>query len=511
MRKTALLSVCGAMLTSSGFAANATKPNIIWVMSEDQSHDLACYGMKGVKTPVLDRMAAEGVLYNNAFCSNPISSPSRSAMMTGVHQNIINAHNHRSNRDVLLPKGINPITYYLRQQGYTCILGNSQVMGKGRKTDCNFKCTVLGEWNGKEKLGMFDKYDEFTAADQPFFAQIQLVVTHRGDWWKKVRSESTHPVDPATVELPPFMPDHPKVREEWACYLDMTERMDYEMGLIIRQLEEQGILDNTIIFFIGDNGRCDIAGKGYLYEPGLKIPMIAWGKGIKPAVVNDIVSTLDISATVISLSGSQLPQHLSGKPLFDKNMKPTKGADYFYAARDNWDEIVECIRSVSTLEYKYIRNHITDSGWDRHQVYLDFHRPALWVMRNLKAEGKLTSGRMKFMEDCKPTEELYDLVHDLHEQKNLAMDPAYTRVLVKMRARMNDWQRRHKDTGLADLASRKSEPPLPIREWVQKNYPEEWKKLTEGEIGDSYVKWVNEMNVERNSGKKPRKNKNEFE
>ena len=165
-------------------------------------------------------MASEGVLYKSACCTAPISSPSRSAMMTGVHQTVINAHNHRSYRDLPLDEKFKPITYYLREAGYTCILGNSNVMNKGRKTDCNFKHTPLGEWNGKDKFGLFDKYDEFTPEDQPFYAHIQLVVTHRGDWWKKVTSESQHPVNPDSVELPPYLLDDIRIRRQWASYLD---------------------------------------------------------------------------------------------------------------------------------------------------------------------------------------------------------------------------------------------------------------------------------------------------
>ena len=502
MNKNILLLASGGMvLTFNGFAAKTAdksvkpvKPNILWVMSEDQSQDLGCYGMKGVKTPVLDRMASEGIRYDNAFCTNPISSPSRSAMMTGVHQEIIGAHNHRSNRDVPLPAGIRPITYYLRQQGYTCILGNSQVMARGRKTDCNFKYTPIGAWNDKDQLGLFDKYDEFTPQDQPFFAQIQLLVTHRGDWWKKVRAESPHPVDPDSVQLPPYMPDHPKVREEWACYLDMTERMDYEMGLILQQLKEKGMYDNTVIFFIADNGRCDVKGKGYLYEPGILIPMIAWGPGIRPAVVKEIVSTLDISATIIALSGSPLPDCLSGKPLFDADMKPVKEhADYFYAARDNWDEVVECIRAVATLQFKYIRNYVPQVGWDRHQEYLDFHRPAIHIMRKLKDEGKLCWQGMLFMADTKPVEELYDRINDPFELKNLATDPAYQSVLQQMRDKMAEWQKQHTDMGLADKDSRKTYFRTSVRDWVIEKHPQEWIQLMNGEICDSYGKWVKEV------------------
>lgn len=149
MNRKIKVTTAAAFIGMTTAAQIQQKPNILWIMAEDMGQDLECYGMKAVRTPNLNRMVEEGVIYRAACCTAPISSPSRSAMMTGVHQTVINAHNHRSNRDVPLGDGVKPITYYLREAGYTCILGNSNVMNKGRKTDCNFKHTPLGEWNGK--------------------------------------------------------------------------------------------------------------------------------------------------------------------------------------------------------------------------------------------------------------------------------------------------------------------------------------------------------------------------
>lgn len=487
------------LFTFTGIAASVQlaaqeriRPNIIWLMAEDMGQDLECYGMQAVKTPVLNKLASEGIKYNNACCSNPISSPSRSAMMTGVHQTAINAHNHRSNRNLPLPDGVKPITYYLRKAGYTCVLGNKHVKGKGRKTDCNFKHAPIGEYDGVNNFGLFDKYDEFTREDQPFFAQIQLNVTHRGDWWKEIRAESKHPVDVDQVVLPPYLPDHPKIREQWATYLDQVEYMDNEVGAVLEELKQKGMLENTIVFFIADNGRCEVRGKGYLYEPGIKIPMIAWGKGVTPGVVDDIVSTLDISATILDLAGAEKPDYLMGEPLLDNREKPR---EYFYAARDDWDEIKECMRSVSTVRYSYIRNYMPQLPWDQHQVYLDFHRPAIHVMRTLKAENKLDKNTSLFMNGHKPAEELYDIQNDPHQLTNLACDPRYLPVLQDMRNKMNEWQAAHRDCGLEDLNNRTpGKERETIRDWLKKTYPQEWKKLQEGDICDKYGQWTKKKN-----------------
>lgn len=483
------------------------RPNILWVMAEDMGHDLSCYDMPSVHTPILDKMASEGIQYMNAYCSNPISSPSRSGMMTGVHQTIIDAHNHRSNRDKPLPIDVKPFTYYLRKVGYTCILGNYEVFSKGRKIDCNYKTEPVGSYDGVTHFGLFDKYDRFTQVDQPFFAQVQLKVTHRGDWWKSITKASTHPVDPNTVVMPPYMADAPKVREQWASYLDQVEHMDMEMGLLLAQLKKENILDNTIIFFIGDNGRCDIRGKGYLWNAGLEVPMIAWGKNVPHLLDKQMRSTLDITATILKLAQAEMPENLTGHPLFDSEGNIDNGDEYEYSARDNWDEVIECIRAVSTSRFKYIRNYMPQVGWDQHQQYLEFHRPDVHVMRNLKEAGKLNSAQLQFFADHKPYEELYDLMSDPYELHNLAEDPTYKNSLVVMRGRMDQWQATHHDCGIEDRNNRHPEKATGIVQWVQKMHPEEWKALQQGEICEHYKDWMMEMKAAKKAAKKAIKNK----
>ena len=474
------------------------RPNIIWLMAEDISTDLECNGMKGVHTPVLNQLAAEGMFFESAYCTASISSPSRSAMMTGVHQNTINAHNHRSNRNLPLTTEVQPITYHLRNNHYTCLLGHSLVAQKGRKIDCNYKTRDVGSWNGINAFGLFDKASDFTLQDQPFFAQIQLVKTHRGNWWKATSQASQSPVHPDSVELPPYMPDHPKVRAQWASYLDQIEYMDHEVGLIMEDLKKKKLLNNTIIIFIGDNGRCDIRGKGYLYEPGIKIPMIVWGKGIQPARIKELVSTLDISATILDLAGCELPDYVMGKPFIEKSTgKFTGGHEYIYSARDNWDEIVDCMRSVTTSRFKYIKNYVTDQGWDCHQQYLEFHRPAIHVMRQLQKENRLTQAQQLFMAPKKPAEELYDLKNDLFELHNLAENPKYKKELQRMRSYLEDCQSKHTDDGLQDLKARLEQSKIQKKEkvsdFVKTHHPDEWEKIEAGEICTKYREYVNEM------------------
>lgn len=494
------LAICQACVSNYTFAAAnnhvsveavkaqgalKTRPNIIWLMAEDMGIDLECYGTAGVKTPHLNKMAAEGALYKRAYAANPICSPNRSSMMVGMHQTQINAHHHRSNRDVPLMAPYMPITYWLREAGYTAILGSDLVMKRGRKIDCNFKYEEVGPYDGVTQFGLFDKLDNFSAEDQPFFNQIQLVVTHRGDWWNDVRRDSKHPVSVDDIELPPFMADTPEIRYDWAAYLDTVEYMDNEVGLIMKKLKEEGLDQNTIVIFIADNGRCNLRGKGYLQEPGIHIPMIVWAPGlIEPGtIIDELVSTTDISASVLHLAGATIPDYITAKPIL--GVESPQYREYMRSARDIWDEIDDCSRSITTKQFKYIINHMPDAPWETDQAYLELNRPAQHVMRRLKAEGKLSDVEMTFFHDHKPAEELYDLENDPHELNNLASNPEYTEVLKSMRRKEAKWLANHRDFGLEDLGQREVEQDLGAvltREAVKAKAPELWQRLEAGEL-----------------------------
>ena len=456
------------------------RPNIIWLMAEDMSLDLECYGMKGVKTPNLNRIAEEGVRFDNCFVTNPICSPSRSAMLTGTHQLKINAHHHRSNRDVPLNENYKPFTFWLRKAGYTTILGHHGVMGKGRKIDANFKHEALGPWDGKTQFGIFDKYDEFEKKDEPFFAQIQLVASHRGDWWNKVREESKHPVDPKEVELPAFMADDPVIRLDWAKYLDQIEYLDNEVGMIFKELEEKDMADNTVVIFIGDNGRCNIRGKGYLHDPGLHIPFIVYyPKGIEGGQIRkDVVSATDITATVLDFAQVKVPNYMTGKPVFDKKFD----RDYVYAARDLWDEVEEKSRALTSGNWKYIRNDRPEIPFDAHQAYLEFYRPAVHVMRRLKEEGKLSEHESIFFEPHKQPEELYNLVEDPQELNNLVDKPEYAKILKDLRKKIVQYDKKMKP--VSNIYHPVHANAVDLLEWVKKDRPELYQQMLDGvEIG----------------------------
>ena len=457
------------------------KPNILFILSEDMSIDLGCYGMSAVKTPVLNELASTGIQYMNAYGNNSICSPSRSNMMTGVHQNIINAQHHRSNRNIPLSAPYKPITSYLRDAGYTCIIGDKIARGSGGKIDVNFKHKKLGKWDGDKEFGLFDKQNGFNVEDQPFFSQVTLAVTHRGDWWNDIREKSNHKVNPADVELPPHYADTPKIREDWAKYLDQIEYMDNEVGLLLADLEKKGMRDNTIIIFIGDNGRCNVRGKGYLYEPGLHLPLIVnWPAGITGGKKDSrLVASVDVAATILEAAGIVLPDYMTARSIIKEDKHPR---DYIYSARDLWDEVLEQSRAITTKKYRYIKNNITNQSHDAHQAYLEFHRPAVHIMRTLNEEGKLTDLQQKFFAKNKESEELFDIINDPFEMNNLIGNPEYTDVSNEMRSYYQDWNSKNHDYGLDPINWKNAPPPNApeVIEWLKKERPEVLKLMKQG-------------------------------
>ena len=475
--RTQLFPLLVLLILSFQLAAQ-DKPNIIWLMAEDISTDLSCYDMPDVRTPNLDAMAAKGVRFENCFVTNPICSPSRSAMMIGAHQVKTNTHQHRSNREVPVSLPYRPFTQLLREAGYTAILGNHNVMGKGRKTDVNFKHEALGPWDGKTTFGLFDKYDEFLPEDGPFFAQIQLNVTHRGGWWERISQESPDRHDPSKVTLPTYMADDPIVRQDWARYLDQLEYMDREVGMIRQELEKKGLSDNTIIIFIGDNGRCNIRGKGYLHDPGLRIPLIIYDprdKEARPQVQSEVISATDITATILAYAGAELPAFLTGSPIFDKGFN----RKYVYAARDLWDEVMEDSRALTSSRWKYIRNDKPEIPFDAGQAYLEFYRPAVHIMRTLRDGGQLTPEQAFFFLPTKPSEELYNLENDPEELNNLVGEKAHRRTLRRLRKLTKRYDRKMKP--VSDVYQPVHPGAVDILAYIKKEQPELYQRMLAGE------------------------------
>ncbi|MEN8253830.1 MAG: sulfatase [Verrucomicrobiota bacterium] len=430
------------------------RPNIVWMMLEDWSTDLSCHGTKGIHTPVCDTLAAEGIRYENAFCTAPVCSPSRSAMMTGFHQNYIGAHQHRTKnrKKKPLPHGIKPLPVLLKEAGYhTCLMNNT-------KTDCNFKVDLGFE--GKDWSGRAD--------GQPFFAQITFDGTHRK--WKR---DTKRPIDPDDVEIPPYYADTPFVRRDWANGLEQMQICDREVGEILRRLDDEGLADNTLVFLIGDNGRCHFRGKQFLYDPGLHVPLIVrWPGEVKPGQVRDeLVQTIDITATILKVAGIEPPHPLHGKDLFGEEIKQR---EYVFAARDKMDDTHDAMRMVRSKKYKLIHNLMPERPWLQFNAYKESRYPALAEMSVFHLQGKLDPVQDAFFAKSKPEFELYDLEKDPHETQNLADDPKLAETKAKLLAELNRWRKSIDDQGVSEQFRKGGWPA---------GYPtrtlEEWQALRE--------------------------------
>ncbi len=408
-------------------------PNIIWLTGEDMGPELGCYGRSLVQTPNLDWLASQGVRFNRAFCTAPVCSASRSAFMTGAYQTTTGTHNHRSHRKdgYRLPPYARPITDRLRDQGYfTCNVRNvAPGIGGSGKTDFNWDAGKPFDgthWNQRQ-------------AGQPFFAHINYTAPHKGPQFPRARKQK-YLVDPAKLELPPYWPDHPVVRDEYANFLDAINLLDSDIGVTFDALRKDGLMENTIIMFFGDNGRCLIRGKQWLYDAGTHVPLlIRWPGGeAKPGSVrDDLTLLLDVTATTLTMAGIELPaEKFDGRPLFGPKASPRTE---IFTARDRCDMTYDRVRAVRTDRYKYIHNFAPDRPYTQWNNYIETSYPTQGVMKRLYAEGKLNDAQSLFMAARKPDEELYDLQADRHEVNNLAGSAQHRGVLMDLRRRVDKW------------------------------------------------------------------------
>ena len=413
--------------------------NILWIIGEDMGPQLGCYGYPLVQTANLDRLASQGVRFTRAFTTAPVCSAARSAWNTGMYQTSIGAHHHRSHRKdgYTLPQGVDLVSRRLRSHGY--FTANVREIAPGLKvngkTDFNFTVPDAFEgthWRERRK-------------DQPFFAQINFQETHKGPAFIEARKQQTR-VDPAKVPLPPYYPDHPVVRDEFANYLDAMNLLDRKVGTVLKMLDDEGLAANTAVFFFGDNGRCLIRGKQWLYDAGIHIPLLVRWPGVtKPGTVReDPVSSIDIPATAMAMAGLALPSNMHGQVMLGPG---AKRRDHIFAARDRCDDTVDRIRCIRTSRYKLIRNFMPERPYTQANKYIETQYPTLGVMKKLHGEGKLNDTQALFMQPRKPEYELYDVVADPHEVRNLADAPRHKKAFQELSPKLESWIEESNDQG----------------------------------------------------------------
>jgi N-sulfoglucosamine sulfohydrolase len=417
---------------TAGFAAE--RPNIVWIVGEDLGPEIGCYGDKYARTPNIDKLASEGARFTRAFTHAPVCAPSRSGLITGRYPTSIGTHHMRSK--LLEP----PVTFTqrLRESGY-------HVSWPG-KTDFNFDVP-------KEA---FDRTTNWRTnlPRQPFFAYINLGTTHesqiRGTAAQfakntaKLTAQDRH--DPGKAKLPPYYPDTPETRRDWANYYDLVTAVDYQVREVLADLERLGVAGNTVVFFFGDHGRGLPRGKRWVYDSGIHVPLIVrWQGRIKPGSVrDDLVAFIDFAPTVLSLAGGAVPAEWQGQIFLGPNRGPER--KYIFAARDRMDEAYDRIRCVRDGRFKYIRNFHPELPYAQRIDYME-EMPTTQVWREWNAEGKLNNAQKLWFAKSKPPEELYDLERDPHEINNLAASGKHAEKLKELRGALDRWIVETRDMG----------------------------------------------------------------
>ncbi len=422
--------------------ASVARPNILWLIAEDLGPHLACYGTKEVWTPNLDRLAGDGVRYTRFFNGN-VCSPSRSAFMTGMYATTIGTHNHRSHRDdgYRLPDGVRVLTDWMRPAGY--FTANVRELPAA----CGFRGTGKTDWNFAYDGKPFDSANwADLKAHQPFYAQINFSETHRS-------FHAPKKADPSKVEIPPYYPDHPVTRTDWAAYLDDVSELDRKVGLVLAQLAKDGLADNTVVVFFGDNGQAHVRGKQFCYEEGLWVPaIIRWPKKVKvpaqfqPGSTDDrLLHGIDLAPTMLAIAGLEKPPKMQGQSFLGDPCEPAR--EYVFDQRDRCDETVMRIRTVRDSRYRYIRNFTPDTPFLAPNAYKERQYPVWNLLKDLHAAGKLTPAQDFLCRPKMPDEELYDLSADPWELRNLAAEPSQASTLQRLRGVLEKWIEETNDQG----------------------------------------------------------------
>ncbi len=437
-------------------------PNILWLVAEDLSPVIPPFGDLTIQTPNLSRLAEEGVRYTNLYSICGVCSPSRSALATGMYPTRIGSHHMqignippamKSNPAVMkfirqyMPEGLDPYevvpppyvrmhSEYLREKAYYCT--------NNAKEDYQFapspfswdESSATAHWRNREK-------------DQPFFAIFNFMITHESRIWMKAADSLWVDAD-LEVPIPSYLPDNEVSKQDIRRMYSNVAEMDHRVGELLHQLEEDGELENTIIFWYSDHGGPLPRQKRLLYDSGLKVPMIIRFPGAESAGTTDdrLISFVDFLPTLLSIARIEVPEHLDGRAFLGDQV-PNQDREYVHGAADRFDEHADMIRAVRNKRFKYLRNYRPDQAY---YLPLSFREqmPVMQALLKMRDEGSLNETQSLWFRSSKPKEELFDCVNDPEELNNLADDPAYAEVLEELRKECDRWISEVDDKGFME-------------------------------------------------------------
>ena len=435
MKRSTMFLVLAITVFSYGlaFAEQDARPNILWIFQEDTSPWMGCYGSKINQdaTPRIDQMAASGIRFSRAFVPFPVCSSCRSSMMLGANAIRFGAHEHRSRRGkkkTYLPKGMKTITELMREADYfTFNVG---------KTDYNFAEAGGGIYSKISPKNNKTPWRE-RRQGQNFFGQIQL----KGGKTNTVRTPPARKTDPATVTVPADYPQNQLFRDVVAQHHDAIRSDDKVIGGILDRLKADGLSESTIVVYFSDHGANNLVRhKQMPTEGGLHVPFIVLGPSkwiFTPGtgtVRDDLINTLDLTATSLAWAGIEKPKWCEGQDLFADDFQPRT---FVAGAKDRLDHTIDRVRTIRTDRFRYTRNYFLDRVFLQPQ-YRD-SRPFLSSIREAYAAGTLAPKLAEIYFGERPAEELYDVVKDPAQVNNLAKDPKFATILKEHRAILDAW------------------------------------------------------------------------
>ena len=435
MRTTILTIFLALLCACPAFSETRELPNVLWITSEDNGPHVGAYGDEFADTPNIDSIAAKGMIYLNAWSTAPVCAPARTTIISGMYPPSTGSEHMRSM--TRLPANMKMYPQYLREAGYYCTNKSKEDYNLEKPGEVWHESSQRGHWRNRQP-------------GQPFFAVFNFTVSHES----QIRKRPHTPVhDPAKVRVPAYHPDTPEVRRDWAQYYDKITEMDAQVGQVLRELQEDGLTDDTIVFYYGDHGSGMPRSKRWPYNSGLNVPMIVSVpekfKHLAPSdyVVGGesdrLVGFIDLAPTVLSIAGVKPPGHMQGHAFLGKYEAPEQ--PYAYGFRGRMDERYDMLRVVRDKRYVYIRNYMPHKIYGQFIAYM-FVTPTTQVWKSLYDQGRLEPPKTFFWEK-KPAEELYDLQNDPDEVNNLADSPDHQEILARLRKAQQDLAVEIRDVG----------------------------------------------------------------
>ncbi len=416
--------------------AGQEQPNILWLSSEDHGPQLGCYGDDYATTPNIDRFAATALLYTQASSNVPVCAPARTTIISGMYAPSTGSQHMRSK--VPTPAFLKFFPVYLQEAGY--------YTSNNDKEDYNLLTEDKG-WDESSE----EAHWKNAPNDKPFFAVFNFFGSHES----QIRNENQKPLhDPALAPVPPYHPDTPKVRKDWAQYYDRLTLLDDWIAGKLTELEDAGLADDTIVMLWGDHGSGMPRSKRYPGWSGLHVPVIlhipekykhlAPEDYLEGGTSDRLISFVDFAPTMLSLGGVNIPDYYQGHAFLGKNINPKP--EYSFGFKGRMDERPDFCRSVMDGHFIYIRNFYPQLPHGQF-VWYQQQTTATAQWYQMFKDGELNDIQSVFWKP-RPKEELFDLRSDYHETNNLADSPEHQSKLEELRSTLLKHMVETKDLGI---------------------------------------------------------------